>query len=152
MLKLVSNISLRSNHPEEFLRLCCVWILERVVQRGWSRHRDVRGVRWEDERQSLERQGQTVSLREHQIDSFSCCYSLRSLNISLLFRRTQQAAQHQWLVSLFSFFSSLRYCEVIFCGEQQLFELLYTLNCQKYWHPLLMNRFDYFSNFHEYKS
>ncbi len=29
---------------------------------------------------------------------------------------------------------------------------IYTLYCQKYWHPLLMNRFDYFSNFYEYKS
>ncbi len=27
-----------------------------------------------------------------------------------------------------------------------------TRYCQKYWHPLLMNRFDYFSNFYEYKS
>ncbi len=28
----------------------------------------------------------------------------------------------------------------------------HTLYCQKYWHSLLMNRFDYFSNFYEYKS
>ncbi len=36
----------------------------------------------------------------------------------------------------------------------QLQQAADTLYCQKYWsgHPLLMNRFDYFSNFYEYKS
>ncbi len=32
------------------------------------------------------------------------------------------------------------------------YKIMHTLYCQKYWHPLLMNRFDYFSNFYEYKS
>ncbi len=37
--------------------------------------------------------------------------------------------------------------------EKARAETAYTLYCQKYWvAPLLMNRFDYFSNFHEYKS
>ncbi len=36
-------------------------------------------------------------------------------------------------------------CHIVACDHD-------TLYCQKYWHPLLMNRFDYFSNFYEAKT
>ncbi len=37
-------------------------------------------------------------------------------------------------------------------GKVKELQLFNTPYCLKYWHPLLMNMFDYFSNFYEYKS
>ncbi len=47
---------------------------------------------------------------------------------------------------------NLRIFSITIGGKIKELQLFNTLYCQKYWHPLLMIRFDYFSHFYEYKS
>ncbi len=54
--------------------------------------------------------------------------------------------------------ATIKFCFPRYCRKQITIQILFlriyihTLYCQKYWVPPFNERFDYFSNFHEYKS